>query len=247
MKTFKQFLTEAKARNAWNGKIKHIDSLLAWMYDKDILTKTEKDEKDRVFRSYYRYYNDGDFPRALSSKGLSKYSPEDKVENALEEYLNNFIKKILSKYAGKYSKKEFRYDQLNSQLDHVFKNCDINSKYFSPTSLLYWVNYIPNKDDELVNLIHNLDVEFNKLRVDMENIESKASDNIKQKEKYYYDGMISGRVLNVAAEEFKKYGLWNNSLENQTKKIKSITLDIENKLRDIQTAAKKAYNLGIID
>ena len=247
MKTFKQFLTEAKARNAWNGKLKHIDNLLAWMYDKDILTKTEKDEKDKVFRSYYRYYNDGDFPRALSSKGLSKYSPDDKIENALEEYLNNFIKKILSKYAGKYSKKEFRYDQLNSQLDIALKSCDINDKYFSATSLLYWVNYIPNKDEELVNLIHNLDIEFNKLKANMKDIESKASDNIKQKEEHYYDGSFSNRVLGVAIEEFKKHDLWNNSLENQTKKIKSIAVDIENKLRNIQTAAKKAYNLGVID
>ena len=247
MKTFKQFLTEAKARNAWNGKLKHIDNLLAWMYDKDILTKTEKAEKDRIFHAYYRYYNDGDFPRALSLKGFSKYSSSEEVETALEEYLNDFIKKILSKYAGKYSRKEFRYDQLNDQLNNAIKQCDIDGQYFSPDSLLCWVNYIPNKDEELVNLIHDLNVAYNKLNIDMKEVESKNSDIIQQNEKYYYVGSFSGYVLNVAMEKFKKYNLWDKSLENQSRKIKSIVLDIENKLRDIQTAARKAYDLDIID
>lgn len=247
MKTFKQFLTEAKAGNAWNGKIERIVSLLNWMHDKDILSKSEKAEKDKVFRSYYRYYNDGDFPRALSAKGLSKYSPKEEVEIALEEYINSFIKKILSKYAGKYSKKEFRFDQLNSQIDYALKNCDIDDQYFSPTQLLYWVNYIPNKDEELVDLIYDLDVATKKLNADMKDVESKNSDIISQKEKYYYVGSFSSHVLNVAIEKFKKYNLWNKSLENQSRKIKSIVLDIENKLRDAQTAARKAHDLGVID
>lgn len=243
MKTFKQFLTEAtKAKN-----LRHIDNLLAWMYDKDILTKTEKAEKDKKFHAYYRYYNDGDFPKALSSKGIGRYAPKDIIEDALEEYIRDFIKKILSKYAGKYSRKEFRYDQLNEQLNYALKYCDINDEYFSPDNLLHWINYIPNKDEELVDLIHKLDVEYEKLNSNMKEIENKNSDTIKQKEEYYYVGSFSSYVLNVAIEKFKKYNLWNNTLENQSRKVKSIVLDIENKLRDVQTAARKAYELGMIN
>lgn len=247
MKTFKQFLTEAKAGNAWNGKIEHIEKLLSWMYDKDILTKAEKAEKDKIFKAYFRYYNDGDFPRALLSKGIDKYSSDEEIGVALEEYLNDFIKRILSKYAGKYSRKEFRYDQLINQINDAISQCDIDDKYFSPSSLTYWVNYIPNKDDELVNLIYKLNTEYDKLDSNMKEIENKSADIIKQKEKNYRNGSICNKVINVAVEEFKKYNLWNNALENQLRKVKSIVLDIENKLRDAQTAARKAHDLGVID
>ena len=247
MKTFKQFLTEAKAGNAWNGKIRHIENLLNWMYDKDILSKTEKKEKDKIFHAYYRYYNDGDFPRILLSKGINKYSTDNEIEIALEEYLNDFIKKILSKYAGKYSKKEFRYDQLNSQINNALRFCDIDDEYFDPSSLLHLMNYIPNKDNELVELIYNLETESNKLKMNMKDVESKNSDMIRQKEKHYYDGSLSNYVLNTAIIYFKKYNLWDTSLETQSRKVKSIILDIENKLRDVQTAARKAYDLGVIN
>lgn len=52
-----EVLSEAsKAQRAWNGKLKNVDALMAWLYDKDILTKTEKAQKDKIFNAYYRFY-----------------------------------------------------------------------------------------------------------------------------------------------------------------------------------------------
>ena len=110
-----------KTQRAWSGKINHIDKLLSWMYDKGILNKSEKNRKDTLFRSYYRYYNDGDFPHILTNKGIGKYSSKEQIEQALEEEVEDFIKSILSKYSGKYSRTDFRYDQYTKQLDDVIK------------------------------------------------------------------------------------------------------------------------------
>ena len=62
MENFREMFLEAEPLRAWNNKLKSIDDLMSWMYDKDILNKGEKSDKDRIFRQYYRYYNDGDFP-----------------------------------------------------------------------------------------------------------------------------------------------------------------------------------------
>ena len=105
-----------KTGRAWNNKLSNIGKLVSWLYDRDILTKSDKDKKDQVFRAYYRYYNDGDFPRALSRLGYSKYSPEGVVDAALEEYLNDCIRAILTKYKSRYDRTEFRRDAMLTKL-----------------------------------------------------------------------------------------------------------------------------------
>jgi hypothetical protein len=111
---------EVKTRRAWNGGIKNIDELMAWMYDKDILNKTEKARKDSIFRQYYRYYNDGDTPRGVLRKyGISSWSSD--LEMYLEMYLEEFIKAMLKKYCGKIDRKAFYTDRKLSQL-HTIKN-----------------------------------------------------------------------------------------------------------------------------
>ena len=107
--TFESFLFEKEvnetlheashAGRAWSGKIKNIDNLLSWMYDKGILNKTEQAEKDRTFRQYYRYYNDGDIPQGM------RFDSEEKIELAIEQKVEEFIKKILAKYTGKYDRR----------------------------------------------------------------------------------------------------------------------------------------------
>lgn len=120
IKEFETFIYESEsnetlheashAGRAWSGKIKNIDNLMSWMYDKGIINKGEQSEKDRVFREYYRYYNDGDIPR-----GLNGYSDE-KIELYIEQKVEEFIKKILAKYTGKYDRKDFRVDTLLADL-----------------------------------------------------------------------------------------------------------------------------------
>ncbi len=127
MKTFKalvestEFVLEVKAMRAWSGRLEKIDQLLSWMYDKDILTKAEKNKKDSIFNRYYRYYNDGDFPRGIK---VSKYDTKAAIETALEDMLEIFIRRILSKYWKKIDRKEFKIDSAISSLSQVLSVTD---------------------------------------------------------------------------------------------------------------------------
>ena len=136
-------LDEAKARRAWNNRLKKIDELMWWLYDKGILTKTEQKKKDSVFHQYYRYYNDGDMPAALKTKGYSKWDPDAKVEEALEEYLEGFIKQILGKYLPKIDRAEFRTDILIKNMKVVKDVADRNDAY---SLLTYWLKKIKISD-----------------------------------------------------------------------------------------------------
>jgi len=131
----KESVNEVKARRAWSGKIDQLDKLMAWMYDKDIINKGEKNRKDSIFRQYYRYYNDGDFPASLKSKGISKYQNPDTIETALEELIEEYIKAILNKYAGKYDRADFRIDTLLDEL-HIIKG--VVDDYESHGLVTYW-------------------------------------------------------------------------------------------------------------
>lgn len=141
----KEFVNEAKSRRAWEGKIEQIDNLLAWMYEQDILNKGEKSKKDTIFRQYYRYYNDGDFPRALANKGYSKYDSQEKIELALEEYLETFIKSILSKYLPKINREQFRYDNFLNELNQLIS---IVEHYDIHGFVTYWSKETTIDDEE---------------------------------------------------------------------------------------------------
>lgn len=105
-----------KAYRAWNNKLRNINRLLWWLYDNDILTKTEQRQKDKVFRQYYRYHNDGDFPRALSqTTKLWRLSPKTEIAEQLELYVENFIKELLVKYWSKIDRQVFWSDMSSSR------------------------------------------------------------------------------------------------------------------------------------
>ena len=120
VKTFEGFLFESEvnetlheasqAGRAWSGKLTNVDNLMSWMYDKGIMNKTEQAEKDRTFREYYRYYNDGDIPRSM--RGMK----DEEIELNIEKKVEEFIKKILAKYTGKFDRRDFRVDTLLGDL-----------------------------------------------------------------------------------------------------------------------------------
>jgi len=150
-------IEEAKAGRAWAGKLKNVDNLMAWMYDKGILGKGDKNAKDSVFRQYYRYYNDGDFPGSLRAKGYNTYMPEEKIEAALEEMIEEFIKKILAKYSGKFDRSDFRYDMLLGDLNTL---SDILKREDAYSLINYWSKEIDVKDNEFQALLQQLKEEY---------------------------------------------------------------------------------------
>lgn len=141
----------------WNGKLKRIDDLLSWMYDKGVLNKGEKAEKDRLFKQYYRWYNDGDVPLKLKRMGFDKYnmriSGNDNLlggEAELEKMIDGFISKILTKYLPKINRKNFRIDTAISDLKMVHST----AKRMDISSLIFWVKRSKTeiKPTELVKL-----------------------------------------------------------------------------------------------
>ncbi len=137
-------------RRAWNGKLQKIDELLMWMYDKDVLNKGEKAQKDSLFHKYYRYYNDGDYPRGM------KYKGKNYIEKNLEDSLDAFIKKILTKYMRNISRKEFRRNMFEEKTEFLIKLTK-DQDYYSLCN--YWVKDC--KDKKIVEMIKDLKKEYN--------------------------------------------------------------------------------------
>ena len=100
------------AGRAWNKGLENMNKLISWLYDSDVLTKTDKSVWDRKVNKYYRYYNDGDFPKGLkttSGTPMQKWVHSgEKLEQALERDLEVHIKMLLDKYKGRYDRTELR-------------------------------------------------------------------------------------------------------------------------------------------
>ncbi len=119
-------LNVTKVRRAWNGRIARVDSLMAWMYSMDILNKSEKELKDRLFHKYYRFYNDGDRPRGKKYSGL--YNNKD-IELVLEQEITDFMVKILSKYDGKYNRRDFLVDKAKIAKNNSLEGANLDDYY----------------------------------------------------------------------------------------------------------------------
>lgn len=241
----------AKGGRAWSGGIENIDNLFTWMYDEGILTKTEKDEKDKKFRAYYRYYNDGDFPRALASKGISSYSNEDRIKNALEEYIEEFIKRILKKYQGKYNRREFHITQQINDLKrlHYWVIGDYNSStqrglYPEP----YYILYKYDKEIELTNpefkqLVRELSPLYKDAKKEaIQIIEEQTRNGIyKGKESYEIPGDNNG--IYYLRETLKENKVWTAVAESKFQKMQGIMDKMNNVLTKIIAKKEKTKTL----
>lgn len=232
-----EVLSEAsKAQRAWNGKLKNVDALMAWLYDKDILTKAEKTQKDKIFYAYYRFYNDGDMPKALQLKGFRMIKrrtgpkpydytkdPSQGTEEALEEYLNTFIKSILTKYLPKVDRTDFRFDEAIKNLETVIKVC---KGYDSHGVLSYWLKKVKLDDEsspKLASLVEKLQKQHDKFSADT----SKASKSVDN----------TGTPYRKAKMEDE--GTWTTGFEKQYTAITETMDEIAEFLKNIQDGIKK--------
>lgn len=166
-KIIEKALNETKPRRVWSGGIENIDKLLSWMYAKGILTKGEQNQKDSLFRQYYRYYDDGDHPRGLSKNGISKWDSKQKIETALEEKIDTWIKGILSKYSGKVNRTEFRYDQFISELSTIKS---VISDYDAHGLINYWAKKTNINDTRFGELLNKLSTQYQSLKSEIDNL-----------------------------------------------------------------------------
>jgi hypothetical protein len=212
---------------AWSGKIKNVDDLLSWMYDKEILNKTEQAEKDRKFREYYRWYNDGDYPRGMN--GMS----DAKVEEYLEKSVEEFIKKVLAKYAGKYDRKDFRVDTL---LGDFFTLKSIVDRNDAHGLLNYLGKKINTRDSEFESLLTELGPVYNKAK-DAVNKAVAGSDFYKDKSSWD----IPGPNLEISAQKRKMEGdgQWTPALEKEFEKMADIMKKMSDILSNVIEATQK--------
>lgn len=217
-----EILEEASTpRRAWENKLKKIDKLLAWMYDKDILTKGEKAKKDTIFRAYYRYYNDGDMPGALKLQGMSKYSLETEKETALEKYLEAFIKTLLTKYLPKVNRAEFRIDDMIASLKSPI---EVSEKYDAHALLTYWIKQVKVSDDtELKGMLEDVQVKYDALKTAANEASPSTSNN----------------TLSYRVEKMKEEGTWNKQLDKQWDALKASMDPVTAFLKNLLASAKE--------
>ena len=223
-----QELFEAKKMRAWSGKLKNIDALFHWMYEKGILTATDKKRKDKVFYQYYRYYNDGDMPAALKVKGFSKWSNKDSVETELEAYLESFIKEMLTKYMPRVNRAEFRIDNTLKQLYIVQ---DVAKRDDAYSLLNYWLQKVKIKDADgsLKAIVDDLKTAYDAAKT--------AFDKV--------DPASSNTVMSYRIERMKEAGKDVSKLEPKWAAVVEQTQKVHAFISDLITATKKlkTYNL----
>lgn len=232
VKTFENFIYESEvnetlheashAGRAWSGKIGNIDNLMSWMYDKGILNKGEQAEKDRKFREYYRWYNDGDKPRGI-------YGSDKDIENYLERSIEEFIKKILAKYTGKYDRKDFRIDTLLGDL-FTLQNIvggykQSNGDVGEPDAyglLNYWGKNIKTGNSEFEKLLGDLRPVYDAAKKAANDIVDKETKNglFKDAPSYAIPGPNTG--LAFQRMKLQNENVWTADAEKKYQKMKDI-------------------------
>jgi hypothetical protein len=229
------------AGRAWSGQIANIDKLLSWMYDKGILNKGEKAEKDTRFRQYYRYYNDGDFPAGLKSKGISKWSEPAKITSALEQYIEEFIKKVLAKYTGKYDRKDFRIDTLLGDLNTLqFITGGREGNEPDPHSLLnYWGAKINTSNSEFEKMLGELRPLYDDAKKAANEIVDKERTDGVYKDTASFNIPGNSNTLAYQRLQLQTANVWSPAAEKKYMKMKDHMMKMSAILSNVITATQE--------
>jgi len=112
----------------WNGELSNIDGWECFIYDR--MTNTDKTRKDKTNRRYYRYYNDGDFPRGLKQEngnpiyGWMNGSAAGRqiIETALEKTVENNARYMIKKYMTPENRQEFYKYEYRIYKANIFED-----------------------------------------------------------------------------------------------------------------------------
>lgn len=179
-----------KAGRIWEGKLNNIIVFINYLYED--LSKTDKHRYDAVTNSYYRYYNDGDFPRILASQ-VNKNS-KAMIEKLLEQKIEDFLKKILSEHCNtekrKLIRKKRKIDTLRT-IESTYTQEDVHS-------FLYYRNKVRIPNERFYDLCTVLERMYTELK-------KKVEEEINPDYNHY--------SLQRMRELMKKENCWN--LENE--------------------------------
>lgn len=224
LQEYDDFVNEVKAGRAWEGRLKRIDQLLAWMYDKGILSKRDKAKKDSLFNQYYRYYNDGDFPRVVRNEYTTR-APKSGIEDSLERHIEDFIKDVLSRYAGKYDRQEFRLDSAIKHLKELKEAvADMDVQVLideGPPSTGGWDN------EPITAAVGGLRLAHDRLKKVIASADPDAS-------RY---------TVRAAKERMQKAGTWHQQLSGMYADVAALVARIGVMIDDVLHAAEQARSL----
>jgi len=249
VKTFESYLFEKEvnetlyeashAGRAWSGKIENIDNLLSWMYDKGILNKGEQAEKDRRFREYYRWYNDGDRPRGVNGK-------DSDIEEYLEKSVEEFIKRVLAKYTGKYDRRDFRLDTLLGDLKTLE---NIVAGYAAedgvrgepdPYGLLnYWGKKINTGNSDFEKMLGELRPLYDDAKKAANDIVAKETESgiFKDEKSYNIPGDSTG--ISYQRKRLQDAKVWTPDAEKKYQKMKDLMMKMHEILTNVIEATEK--------
>lgn len=221
---FSEFLTEASNPGRLGSKMKNIDDLFSWLYDKDILTQTDKNKKDSLFRKYYRYYNDGDFPRGV--KGVTRWDHPTDIAKALEDQAEEFIKYVLAKYVGRYDRNDFKISKYKKQLDSLKRRLTDIMRGHSTVS--FWLDRVsPALIDKS---------EFLQTIEEIKDVEEKLKKEIKAA------GFSASKYIDVYTPEYKGVRDDDEVVDNLSKDLLNKREELYKELSDKLDVAIEAFN-----
>lgn len=94
-------IIKEEQKTAWSGRFENLDKILSKNYDQ--MDSKDRELKDTLFRSYYRYFNDGDvitFPSTLFKKiGYRDESSAKRDFNTKYAEIMQIVKSINTKAA----------------------------------------------------------------------------------------------------------------------------------------------------
>jgi hypothetical protein len=140
-----------KVQRGWNGQLERINALCNMIIEAGLVTKKLEKRLHNVTNQYYRFYNDGDFPRLVNS--YDDCSTEQALESELDTVLSLVMKFSTTAMRTKL-RKQRQYGRIACMQTHL-QNKDTHSIIPDPASIQswgsnqgYWYNKLITVDHE---------------------------------------------------------------------------------------------------
>ena len=221
---YDQWLNEAKSKSgrAWNNKLARIEEFINYLQSNNLLGKRELAKKQSLFNGYYRWYNDGDFPKFLTTHGVYRGMPESIISDKLEELVTKFMTEILSKYMSKVDRGDVRTSVYISKIDTVLRNLKEGSYNYV---YAYYAAEVNIDDSNWNDLLDKLKTQYLELKAD---VVALGYDEVKM-----MDVVYARRKLQHDTD------LWTNDLEKKWKALEKIGDEISDILIKVKESIKQ--------
>lgn len=152
----KEIKSNVKTRRGWQGKLERVNALCNLIIDLELVSKSVIKRYQNSVHQYYRYYNDGDHPRIVSSYGVRKFDGDVAVEKALECALDTVMALVLKASNSELRsvvRKRKAHSRLNILKDAV-ERLDLRSVIPNPENATgfnqegYWFSQLVGIDHE---------------------------------------------------------------------------------------------------